>query len=153
MKIFMVCLGNICRSPLAEGILKHKAAQAGLDWHIESCGTGGWHTGEAPDERAQKIALQNGVDISQQRAQKFSHYHFQKFDVIYAMDSSNYTDILKLAMSDEEKNKVDLIMNMAYPGKNMAVPDPYYHDELYQTVFNMLNEACTHIISAYTSIN
>ena len=86
----MVCLGNICRSPLAEGILRHKINLEGLDWEVQSAGTGSWHIGEAPDPRSQKIAKINGIDISKQKAQKFSQKHFSEFDRIYTMDSSNY---------------------------------------------------------------
>lgn len=146
----MVCLGNICRSPLAEGILRHKTRQHGLDWHIESAGTGAWHVGEAPDPRSQRIAKQHGIDISNQKAQQFSTYHLEMFDLIFAMDSSNYQDIMRHAKTDAEKNKIQLIMNMVEPGKNKAVPDPYYDDHLYATVFNMLDEACEAILETYS---
>ena len=146
MKIIMVCLGNICRSPLAEGILRHKIKEAGLDWEVESAGTGSWHIGEAPDPRSQKIAKINGIDISKQKAQKFIPDHFTKFDRIYVMDSSNYRDVVNMALNEDDKNKVELIMNLVEPGKNTAVPDPYYDDELYSVVFEMLDEACERII-------
>lgn len=146
MKILMVCLGNICRSPLAEGILRHKIKEAGLDWEVESAGTGSWHIGEAPDPRSQKIAKINGIDISKQKAQKFIPDHFTKFDRIYVMDSSNYRDVVNMALNEDDKNKVELIMNLVEPGKNKAVPDPYYDDELYSVVFEMLDEACERII-------
>lgn len=149
MKVLMVCLGNICRSPLAEGILKHKARQRGLDWHVESAGTGAWHVGEAPDPRSQRIAQQYGIDISKQRAQQFSPYHIEMFDLIFAMDSSNYRDILRHAKTEEEQQKVELIMNMVEPGRNTAVPDPYYDDHLYTTVYQMLDEACEKIIERF----
>ncbi len=151
MKVLMVCLGNICRSPLAEGILRHKARQRGLDWHVESAGTGAWHVGEAPDPRSQRIAHQNGIDISKQRAQQFSPYHIEMFDLIFAMDSSNYNDIMRHAKTEEERKKVELIMNLVEPGRNTAVPDPYYDDHLYATVFRMLDEACEKIIERYES--
>ncbi len=146
MKIIMVCLGNICRSPLAEGILRHKIKEAGLDWEVESAGTGSWHIGEAPDPRSQKIAKINGIDISKQKAQKFIPDHFTKFDRIYVMDSSNYRDVVNMAVNEDDKNKVELIMNLVEPGKNTTVPDPYYDDELYSVVFEMLDEACERII-------
>lgn len=142
----MVCLGNICRSPLAEGILRHKIKKAGLQWHVESAGTGSWHVGEVPDPRSQKIAKQNGIDISQKRAQKFIPAFFEKFDRIYVMDSSNYLDVISLTSREEDKQKVYLIMNTIEPGKNIAVPDPYYDDSLYQTVYDMLDAACDEII-------
>lgn len=146
MRILMVCLGNICRSPLAEGILRHKATQNGLKWHIESAGTGAWHVGQAPDPRSQKVAKLHGIDISHQRAQQFSPYHLETFDKIFAMDSSNYQDIIRHAKNEDEKNKVALIMNMVEPGKNKAVPDPYYDDHLYEVVYQMIDEACEEIV-------
>ena len=146
MKILMVCLRNICRSPLAEGILRHKAKQNGLSWHVESAGTGAWHVGQAPDPRSQKVAKLHGIEISHQRAQQFSPYHLETFDRIFAMDSSNYQDIIRHAKNEEEKNKVALIMNMAEPGKNKAVPDPYYDDNLYEVVYQMIDEACEEIV-------
>jgi protein-tyrosine phosphatase len=149
MKVLMVCLGNICRSPLAEGILRHKVQQRGLSWHIESAGTGAWHVGEAPDPRSQRIARQEGIDISHQKAQQFSAYHLEMFDLIFAMDSSNYQDIIRHAKTEEEKQKVALIMNMVEPGKNIAVPDPYYDDALYNTVYEMLDNACQCIVEKY----
>ena len=146
MKILMVCLGNICRSPLAEGILRHKIKEAELDWEVQSAGTGSWHIGEAPDPRSQKIAKINGIDISKQKAQKFSQKHFSEFDRIYTMDSSNYRDVVNMAINEEDKNKVELIMNLVEPGKNKAVPDPYYDDDLYATVYEMLDKACEEIM-------
>ncbi|MEZ5174575.1 MAG: low molecular weight protein-tyrosine-phosphatase [Bacteroidia bacterium] len=149
MRILMVCLGNICRSPLAEGIMRHKIAQNGLDWEVESAGTGAWHIGEAPDPRSLRIARNHGIDISHQRAQKFSHYHFAEFDLIYAMDSSNYTDLMRQAQTEQERNKVAMIMNMVTPGKNKSIPDPYYNDMLYLEVYNMLDAACDAILHTY----
>jgi protein-tyrosine phosphatase len=146
MKILMVCLGNICRSPLAEGILRHKIKEAELDWEVQSAGTGSWHIGEAPDPRSQKIAKINGIDISKQKAQKFTQKHFSEFDRIYTMDSSNYRDVVNMAINEEDKNKVELIMNLVEPGKNKAVPDPYYDDDLYATVYEMLDKACEEIM-------
>jgi len=146
MKILMVCLGNICRSPLAEGILRHKILAAGLNWEVQSAGTGSWHIGEAPDPRSQKIAKLNGIDISKQKAQKFAQKHFSEFDRIYTMDSSNYRDVINMVIQEEDKKKVELIMNLVEPGQNKAVPDPYYDDELYSTVYEMLDKACEEII-------
>ena len=142
----MVCLGNICRSPLAEGILRHKAMQNNLDWHIESAGTGSWHVGEAPDPRSQRVAKKHGIDISKQRAQKFLPEHLRTFDWIFTMDSFNYQDVILHANTTEERNKIELIMNRYEPGKNIAVPDPYYDDALYESVFLMLDNACDGII-------
>lgn len=142
----MVCLGNICRSPLAEGIMATKVKEHGLDWHIESAGTGSWHIGEPPDPRSVDVALKNGIDITYQRARQFRPYDLEEFDRIYAMDVANYNDILKHAESEEEKDKVIMILNELYPGENRQVPDPYFGEHGFDKVFDMLNEACDTII-------
>ncbi|MFI5171344.1 MAG: low molecular weight protein-tyrosine-phosphatase [Chitinophagales bacterium] len=149
MKIMMVCLGNICRSPLAEGILRNKINKHGLDWVVQSAGTGSWHLNEAPDPRSQRIAKKYGIDISKQRAQKFSPYHLEQFDLIFTMDSSNYNDVIYQTKSEEEKKKIELIMNLVEPGKNIAIPDPYYDEDLYEEVYRMLDKACDAIINKY----
>ena len=145
MKILMVCLGNICRSPLAQGVLETKLAEKQLDWVVDSAGTSAWHAGEAPDPRSIAIAKENGIDISQQKARKFNPQDFQDFDLILAMDSSNYYDIIRQAPDEEAKSRVHLIMNYAFPGENRAVPDPYY-DGSFQRVFDLLESACSQFI-------
>lgn len=148
----MVCLGNICRSPLAEGILQHKAHLAGLNWQVESAGTGGWHVGNPPHPLSQKIARLNGVDISQQKARQFAASDMQDFDKVYFMDSANYTDARHLAGPLWNEAKADLLMNELYPGQNRAVPDPYYGtEEGYHQVFAMLAKACDCIIEKYSA--
>lgn len=149
MKILMVCLGNICRSPLAEGILTHKVNQEGLDWDIQSAGTGAWHVGNPPDPRSVSEAKINGIDISQQRARKFVPDDYSEFDLIFAMDSNNYNDIVSEARSEADKSKVSLIMNMTQDGMNKSVPDPYWDDNGFSKVFGMLEVACTQIINKY----
>ena len=140
----MVCLGNICRSPLAEGILKSKVDPSKV--LVESAGTGGWHVGELPDSRSIDIAKKHGIDITDQRGRKFSEYDFERYDVIYVMDNSNYRDVLKLANSDSEKQKVKLILNEIFPGENVDVPDPYYGgSQGFENVFQMLDDACEKI--------
>ncbi len=140
----MVCLGNICRSPLAEGILKSKVDASKV--LVESAGTGGWHVGELPDSRSIEIAKKHGIDITDQRGRKFSEYDFERYDVIYVMDNSNYRDVLKLANSDSEKKKVKLILNEIFPGENVDVPDPYYGgSQGFENVFQMLDDACEKI--------
>lgn len=147
----MVCLGNICRSPLAEGIMKAKVAEKGLDWIVDSRGTGGWHEGELPDSRSVKVAQQNGIDITDQRGEKLRQPDMEAFDVIYAMDRSNYHDIQDLAQTDEEKEKVFMILNESYPGEDRSVPDPYYGaGDGFLRVYNMLNEACDAAIERLT---
>lgn len=147
----MVCLGNICRSPLAEGILRHRLDKADIqDWEIDSAGTGGWHAGELPDSRSIQVAKKHGVDITYQKARKLIGYDLENFDLIFAMDSSNYSDIIKLAQSKAERDKVRLIMNEVNPNKNQVVPDPYYDDNGFEEVFQMLDKACAKIIEHYS---
>ncbi|MDG2450446.1 MAG: low molecular weight phosphotyrosine protein phosphatase [Saprospiraceae bacterium] len=148
MRILMVCLGNICRSPLAEGILKLKVRQNNLDWKVDSAGTSGWHEGDLPDKRSIEIAAKNGLDITDQRSRKFVRADFEDFDLILAMDSSNYQNILALAQNESDKDKVKLILNYAYPDQNRAVPDPYY-DNGFPRVYTMLEKACQDIVQTY----
>ena len=139
----MVCLGNICRSPLAEGILQAKANSKGLDIKVDSAGTGGWHVGQGPDHRAVAIANKYGIDISQQQARQFSSTDFEDFDIIYAMDGSNLSDIVSLANSNEDIEKVRLILNEITPEDNTPVPDPYYGvDDGFEKVYQLLDAAC-----------
>ena len=143
MKILMVCLGNICRSPLAEGILQTKVNSKGLDIKVDSAGTGGWHVGQIPDPRAIAIANKYGIDISNQQARQFSSSDFESFDIIYAMDGSNLSDIVSLANSDEDIEKVRLILNEISPEANTPVPDPYYGgDDGFDKVYQLLDAAC-----------
>ena len=146
MKVLMVCLGNICRSPLAEGILASKIAAHQLNWEVDSAGTGAWHVGELPDPRSIQVARKYGIDITNQRARKFVADDFENFDRIYAMDATNYQNILRLAKTDSDKEKVDLILNLVKPGYNMQVVDPYYGEEGFENVFNQLSEACDILI-------
>lgn len=147
----MVCLGNICRSPLAEGILKSKVASLGLDWYIDSAGTGSWHIGELPDKRSVQIAREKGIDITDQRARQFSVRDFDRFDMILAMDTSNYNNIVRLARNENDKEKVNLLLNYAYPDENRAVPDPYYEGG-FEKVFEMIDQACDKLIESRSKI-
>ncbi len=141
-KILMVCLGNICRSPLAEGILRSKLPQHLFT--IDSTGTGNWHIGKSPDPRSINIALKKGLDISNLRGRQFTKKDFKNFDYIYAMDNQNYKDIIALADNEEEKSKVKMILNEIFPGENVDVPDPYYGLENgFEKVYEMLDEACS----------
>jgi len=152
MKILMVCLGNICRSPLAEGILQQKAEQAGLQWIIDSAGTNGYHIGEAPHKLSQKVALMNGIDISQQKARRFTAADFKHFDKIYALAEDVMEEIKWIAKKDFIPAKIDLLMNELYPGKNMDVPDPWYGPEPgYHEVFELIDAACSKIIEKHRS--
>ena len=147
MKILMVCLGNICRSPLAEGILQHKAKKAGLNWTIESAGTNNYHTGEAPHHLSQKVARLNGIDICHQKARQFVKEDFDRFDKIYAMANDVVDDIKKIAKEKFDARKVDLFLNELHPGKNKNVPDPWYGTEPgYHEVYKLIDETCERII-------
>lgn len=151
MKILMVCLGNICRSPIAQGILETKIKASNLPgWEVDSAGTSGWHDGEGPDPRAIKAAKGKGVDISSQISRKITLYDLDHFDLILAMDSSNYQDILRLCTSEIQKNKVKLLMNYPFPSKNMAVPDPYY-DGKFNEVFELLDTAIEALVTKIQS--
>ncbi len=140
-KVLMVCLGNICRSPLAEGILKSKIL--GSNVFVDSAGTGAYHVGEQPDTRSIAIANSKGIDITDQKARKFTVKDFDLFDVIYVMDNSNYKNVISLARNNQDASKVKLILNEVFPNENLDVPDPYYGGEFgFKNVYNMLNEAC-----------
>ena len=149
MKVLMVCLGNICRSPLAEGILKHKVQQKNLDWQIDSAGTGSWHVGEEPDARSIEVAQKYGIDITSQRARQLQAADLSEYDLLFAMDSSNYRNILRLANSEEEREKVELIMNLVKPGYNQNVPDPYYDNNGFEEVYQMLDKACDKLLEQH----
>ncbi|MFD0992104.1 low molecular weight protein-tyrosine-phosphatase [Tenacibaculum geojense] len=146
MKILMVCLGNICRSPLAQGILEAKVDSKTIT--VDSAGTSGHHEGELPDVRSIKIAKDYGLDITNQRSRKFTIADFDKFDLIYTMDDSNYHNVLQLCRTKNDAAKVKMILNETHPGKNLNVPDPYYGGEQgFENVYKMLEEACEIIAS------
>ncbi len=148
IKILMVCLGNICRSPLAEGILKSK-----LDpnkFIVSSSGTSNYHIGGSPDQRSIQVAQKYNIDITDQKAAQFIASDFDTYDLIYAMDNSNYQNILKLAKKDQDKTKVKLILNELYPNDNLDVPDPYYGGaQGFEDVFQMLDKACDMIVTQF----
>lgn len=150
MRILMVCLGNICRSPLAEGILQHKAWKAGLQWSVESAGTAAYHVGNPPHQLSIKVAKINGVDISRQRSRQFVKEDLLLYDFIYVMDSSNYIDVKQISGTLWNQAKVDLLLNELYPGENRNVPDPWYgKEDGYHAVYKMIDEACDRIIQKY----
>lgn len=152
MKILMVCLGNICRSPLAEGILQDKINQHGLNWKVDSAGTNGYHNGERPHRLSQKVAKHNGIDISCQVSRQFTKEDFSRFDKIYAMAGDVIDEMRYIAGEHFQTTKVDLLMNEVYPGRNMDVPDPWYGAEPgYHEVFELINKACDHIIKKYAA--
>ncbi|SEM11679.1 protein-tyrosine phosphatase [Aquimarina amphilecti] len=146
VKILMVCLGNICRSPLAEGILASK-----LDpdkFQVASSGTSNYHIGEKPDRRSIETAKKHGIDITNQRAAQFKASDFDIYDFIYPMDTSNYQNIIKLSRNEGDRKKVKLILNELQPNQNLDVPDPYYGgDQGFENVYQMLDKACNHIVT------
>ncbi|HVA97688.1 MAG TPA: low molecular weight protein-tyrosine-phosphatase [Bacteroidia bacterium] len=146
-KILMVCLGNICRSPIAEGILREKASAIGFPIIVDSAGTSNYHIGEHPNIRTIQNAETHHIDISKLKARQFSVKDFDAFDIIFAMDISNYNDILSFARNKYDKNKVELILNRLHPKKNESVPDPYFGgDDGFENVFQLLDKACDSIL-------
>ncbi len=147
-KILMVCLGNICRSPLAEGILKSKLSNSFL---VDSAGTANYHVGNPPDERSIAVARKYGLNISNLKGRQFGVSDFDTFDLIYVMDESNFENVVKLARNDQDISKVKMILNEVYPNQNLDVPDPYYGGERgFENVYNMLDEACDKIAEDLT---
>jgi protein-tyrosine phosphatase len=141
-RILMVCLGNICRSPLAEGILKSKVNNN--LFFVDSAGTAAYHVGKLPDERSIDVARNYGIDITHQKARKFTVKDFDAFDVIYVMDASNYQNVMLVARNNRDVQKVKMILNETHPDKNASVPDPYYGGSTgFENVYKMLEEACT----------
>lgn len=139
----MVCLGNICRSPLAEGIMQHLADEAGLNWQIDSAGTGDWHVGRGPDMRSVKAAADQGIDISKQVCRLFTVNDFDAFDLILVMDKSNLANVLSMARNAEDRQKVSMLL------KDRPVPDPYYDDSQFAPVFKLIEAGCKEIIREY----
>lgn len=153
MKILTVCLGNICRSPLAHGLLEYKIAKKGLGWIVDSAGTSGWHDGETPDPRAIRTARKYGIDISGQISRKIRMTDFDEFDYILAMDSSNYNDLIQLTGNNPKyKHKIIFATHFSHPDKNLGVPDPYY-DNRFDEVFKLLDKAMDSFIEALTVLN
>ncbi|MET4080999.1 protein-tyrosine phosphatase [Pedobacter sp. UYP30] len=144
MKILMVCLGNICRSPLAEGILQQLANNKNLNWQVASAGTGNWHIGQAPDSRSVTAANKKGHDISQQRAQQFKPTMFAYYDLIFAMDKNNFADLLSIATSKTEKSKIKMFLEIG------DVTDPYYDDKLFSVVTAQIETRCEQIIKEFS---
>lgn len=149
MKVLMVCLGNICRSTMAQGILEELVKEHNLDWSVDSCGTGGYHNGEPPHPNSIATSKDYGIDISQQVSRQITREDLDEFDLILAMDTANYRDV-KLMMNEEQKSKLQMVLNYAYPGENRQVPDPWYNHSLYEDVFLMLRESCYAIIKRYS---
>lgn len=147
----MVCLGNICRSPLAEGILQEKAWRAGLPWSVESAGTNGYHDGEPPHPLSRKVALLNGIDISRQRSRRFRADDFEQFDRIYAMAGDVMEEIRRIAGRRFDPARADLLLNLLHPGRDLDVPDPWGGPESdYHQVYRLLDDACARLVETHT---
>lgn len=140
----MVCLGNICRSPMAQGILEKKLEAKGIsDVHVDSAGTSDYHIDEEPDPRAQNKTKEYNIDISHLRGRQFLPEDFDTFDYIFAMDDSNYDNIVKLARDGNDQDKVEMILNLSFPGENLPVPDPYFGaEDGFEKVYQLLDQAC-----------
>lgn len=144
-KVLMVCLGNICRSPMAEGLLRDKVDLEKVT--VDSAGTGDYHIGNPPDERMIATAKNHNVDITNLQARQFTSEDFDRFDHIFVMDISNYQNVIKLARSAEDKEKVELILNRIKPGQDQEVPDPYRGgDEGFEHVYDLLNQSTDAIV-------
>ena len=150
MKILMICLGNICRSPLAEGILKRKIEEYALDWEVDSAGTSGYHEGELPDSRSIAVAIAHGLDIRDQRSRQITKRDLEVYDWLLVMDSSNYTNVQKMCTTPAQKDKIKLIMNFVAPARNTPVPDPYWEQDGFEQVYQMLDKACEAFVMAIT---
>ena len=147
MKILMVCLGNICRSPLAEGILKDKIKKAGLNWEVDSAGTNGFHVGEPPHPLSQRIAKIKGIDISCQKCRRFEMDDFDRFDKIYAMSADVIKEMKWIGKNKYDGSIVELLLNESYPGRNRDVPDPWFGTEAgYHKAYELIDEACEAVI-------
>ena len=143
----MVCLGNICRSPLAEGILQHKVNEAGLSWKVESAGTNSYHIGEPPHHLSQKVAQLNGINICDQRARRFKPSDLEEYDLLYAMSKDVIDDMKTMAGNQWQQEKVKLLMDELHPGQQKDVPDPWYGPEPgYHEVYKMIEAACEKIL-------
>lgn len=143
----MVCLGNICRSPIAEGVLRHKVKQLGLGWVVDSAGTESYHVGEPPHRFSQKICRTHGIDISDQRARKFTADDFVAYDKIYAMAGDVYSEIERIGGAHADMSKVDYFLNELNKGSNASVPDPWYGEEDgYTVVYDLIARTCDAVI-------
>lgn len=150
MKILMVCLGNICRSPLAEGVLQEKAKKAGLNWVIDSAGTNGFHDGEHPHHLSQKVARANGIDISRQISRRFTKNDIDNYDKIYIMAADVAVEMKTILSGKPTADKVVYFLDCLYPGQNRDVPDPWYGDEDgYHEVYTLIEKNCDAIIEKH----
>lgn len=152
MKILFVCLGNICRSPIAEGVMKHLIAEHGLDWQVDSAGTESYHIGNAPHHHSQAVCLENGIDISLQKARKFEAADIERFDKIYALASDVLLEMQHIAGTHLDEEKVMLMLNEQFPSQQKSVHDPWYGDkDGYYPVYEAIRSCCEAIVKKYKS--
>lgn len=152
LKILMVCLGNICRSPIAHGLLQHKAEKRGLRWTVDSAGTSDWHAGELPNINSIAVMKKHGIDITYQRSRPIVKQDLETFDIIYVMDASNYQNVKNMAVNSNEIAKIHLIMNEVNPGHNQPVPDPWgLTEKHYEEVYEMLDKATDKVIEKFSA--
>ena len=152
MKVLMVCLGNICRSPIAEGVLQKKCKELGLNWHVDSAGTNGYHDGERPHTTSQMVCKLNGVDISNQRSRRFVKQDFDEYDLIIPMAEDVMQEILSIAREKYDPLKVELLLNYSFPGTNLDVPDPWAKSiAAFHEVYSLIEHACEALIECKTS--
>ncbi len=154
MKVLFVCLGNICRSPIAHGLLKHKSDKLNLNWEVDSAGTSDWHEGELPNEKSIEVMKKHGIDITYQRSRPLRRKDMEHYDIIYVMDAMNHKNVTDMAKSEVEIAKVEMIMNEVTPGTNQPVPDPWSLPiKHYEDVYEMLDEATDKIIERLTKLH
>lgn len=150
MRILMVCLGNICRSPIAEGIMQHKINEHGLDWEVDSASTNVYHTGEPPHRYSQEICKLNGIDISDQRARRFQKSDLDQYDKIYVMANDVYEDVQHILNYKDHEGKVVLFLDELEDAKGQSVPDPYYGGkDGFVHVYELIDRTCNTIIEKY----
>lgn len=148
-RILMVCLGNICRSPMAEGVLRHEAQARGIDLFIDSAGTSNWHVGQGPDARATANLREKGIDISRLQARQFVKSDFEQFDLILTMDDSNLSNVSALAESAADMALVKPMLDFGYPGEGKEVPDPYFGgDDGFEEVYRLLQTSCKALLDS-----
>lgn len=151
MRILMVCLGNICRSPMAHGVLEKLIREHNLPWYVDSAGTNGYHNGESPDQRAINCASQYGVDLSGQISRQISERDLMEFDLILAMDDVNLKYLRRMAKNQEQLDKIKMLMHYHNEFPDGIVPDPYY-DNRFNLVFELVDAACRGLVRSYTKI-
>ncbi len=146
MKILMVCLGNICRSPMAEGVMRQKIEKYNLDADVDSCGTAAYHIGESPDSKGIQTLHNYDIDLSQHQGRQFQVTDFDKYDLIFAMDTDNYSNLIEKARNLKDEEKIKLLMDETYPGMQKIVPDPYYGGlDDFEETYALVDNACEHL--------